>query len=512
MLFTSNEFLFVFLPLTIIGFLLLRRGTGSNKATVYFLLLASLVFYSWWDARYLALILISMGFNFPLSRFVTTGKITPRTGIWVGVGLNLTLLTWFKYSSFVNTALESNFGITIPHYAGELPLAISFFTFLQIAYVVDTCRGKAGAGSIIDYFLFVTFFPHLIAGPLVHHSELIPQFHRIGRSWNVWKADFAIGFTVFALGFFKKVGLADSIAPLADVMFDNARNGITPSFFVAWFGALSYSLQLYFDFSGYSDMAIGLSRMFCLRLPINFNSPYQSLNIIEFWKRWHITLSRFLKDYLYIPLGGGRVGAWRRYLNLMIVMVLGGLWHGAGWQFILWGALHGTYLMINHGWRRAFGPTLGNHLTVRLLSWAITFTAVVVAWVPFRAADVATAVEIWRSMIGLNGISVPRILAPLANLAPFLRVDPTDFDGFAQVGRLNIGFMAAGLMIALLLPNIYQFMIRRSPALWGTSEQRPSESKVTWVPSSVYALASIALFAYSLSINEEGSPFLYFQF
>src|SRR4029078_9582961 len=231
-----------------------------------------------------------------------------------------------------------------------LPLAISFFTFQQIDYLADLYQNKAYVPSLLKYFLFNTFFPQLIAGPIVHHGEIIPQFEN-KKIFQLNARNLAIGFTIFFMGLFKKVAIADNIAPIANQVFHLANIGVTPTFWEAWTGAFIYSFQLYFDFSGYSDMAIGLACLFGISLPINFNSPYKATNIIDFWRRWHITLSRFLRDYLYIPLGGHRLGSGRRYANLVITMLLGGLWHGASWTFVVWGGLHGVYLMINHGWR-----------------------------------------------------------------------------------------------------------------------------------------------------------------
>ncbi|WP_309246667.1 MBOAT family O-acyltransferase [Ramlibacter montanisoli] len=283
-----------------------------------------------------------------------------------------------------------------------LPLGISFYTFTQIAFLVDTYQGKVTEFNFFRYALFVTWFPHLIAGPVLHHAEMMPQFARKAVCRIDWQ-NVAVGLSIFVLGLAKKVLLADSIAEFASPVFDGVKAGAQPMLFEAWVGALAYTLQLYLDFSAYSDMAIGLSLMFNVRLPLNFDSPYKATSIIDFWRRWHMTLSRFLRDYLYIPLGGGRAGNARRYANLMTTMVLGGLWHGAGWTFVVWGTLHGCYLLVNHAWRafrRRHGWGEGGRAAA-LAAGALTFLAVVVGWVFFRADSMASAVTMLQGMTGM---------------------------------------------------------------------------------------------------------------
>ena len=319
----------------------------------------------------------------------------------MGVAFNLGLLGYFKYTDFLIGIANDAVATSMPMQGIVLPLAISFFTFQQIAYLVDVYQGKTTDPDFIHYCLFVSFFPQLIAGPIVHHGEIIPQF----RSPNALRLDarrIAVGAAIFGIGLYKKVVLADGIAPYADRVFD-AGSGMAPGIIDAWSGALAYSFQIYFDFSAYSDMAIGIALIFRIRLPLNFNSPYKAVNIIDFWHRWHMTLSRFLRDYLYFPLGGNRKGRTRRHVNLMVTMLLGGLWHGAGWNFVIWGGLHGLYLVINHFWRglRAklgWAPDKPNAMG-RVLGCAITYPAVVVAWVFFRAPDLDTALMILRGMV-----------------------------------------------------------------------------------------------------------------
>jgi len=294
-----------------------------------------------------------------------------------------------------------------------LPIGISFYTFTQIAFLVDAYQGKVKESQPVHYGLFVTYFPHLVAGPVLHHAQMMPQF--ADRAiYRVNTANLVGGLVIFAIGLFKKIVLADGISPYADAVFKPADAGITPDLAEAWLGALAYTCQLYFDFSGYSDMAIGLSWMFNVRLPFNFNSPYQAGSISEFWRRWHISLSTFLRDYLYIALGGNRHGAVRRYLNLAATMVLGGLWHGANWTFVLWGALHGGYLMLHHGFRAACGEALHARLQAwrlwRWLAWATTMLAVVVAWVVFRAETLAGSFNMLRGMVDISTTPAPHAL------------------------------------------------------------------------------------------------------
>lgn len=297
-----------------------------------------------------------------------------------------------------------------------LPIGISFFTFTQIAFLADTFQKGVRDYAFVNYGLFVTYFPHLIAGPVLHHAQMMPQF-REPKTYQIDLANVAGGLSIFCIGLFKKIILADGISPYADAVFDAAEAGVTPGFIEAWIGALAYTFQLYFDFSGYSDMAIGLSWMFNIRIPFNFNSPYRAINITDFWRRWHMTLSAFLRDYLYIPLGGNQKGAIRRYTNLLITMLLGGLWHGANWTFVFWGGLHGFYLIVNHSFN-AFIGTHNAQWTIsplfKFLSWALTFLAVIIAWVFFRATSFDAALKILAAM------AAPGLALPLDAIHPLL--------------------------------------------------------------------------------------------
>ena len=364
--------------LFILGFLYLHDQAA--KSAVGWIAFASLIFYSWWDVRFLFLLLPSIIFNY------WTGLLLVRKRnkglLWVAIAINLSALFYFKYSVFLLGSIRTITGLDFAISAVVLPIGISFFTFTQIAFLVDAFAGKAKEYNFLHYLFFVSYFPHLVAGPIIHHSEIMPQL-REARIYRFGTLDVLLGLTIFTIGLSKKVLVADALSPHANSLFDAARDRVLLTFFEAWLAALLYSFQIYFDFSGYSDMAIGLSLIVGIRLPINFNSPYKAVSIIEFWRRWHITLSRFLRDYLYIPLGGNRHGSARRYVNLMITMTLGGVWHGAGWTFLAWGLLHGLYLLINHWWHSAENRPV----IPPLISGCITFIAVTFAWVFFRAAD-----------------------------------------------------------------------------------------------------------------------------
>ncbi len=426
MLFNSIEFLFLFLPLAVIGYWWIQHF-NSRLATAW-LVASSLFFYSWWNISYLPLILGSAGVNFLIGRGLNKNYQQGKPGkglISAGILFNITLLGYYKYTDFMIDNLNQLLSRDMPLTEIVLPLAISFFTFQQISFLVDSYRGKAKERDFLTYLLFVTFFPQLIAGPIVHHKEMMPQFHsRQNRRLNY--DNLSRGLFIFAIGLFKKIIIADEFALTANAGFAAADQ---LSLLEAWATSLSYTLQLYFDFSAYCDMAIGVALFFNIKLPVNFNSPYKSLDIQEFWRRWHITLSAFLRDYVYIPLGGNRYGFSRTLTNLFITFLIGGIWHGAGWTFIVWGAMHGAALAVHRIWQKT-GVRLN-----RLLAWFITFNFINIAWVFFRAEQLSDATHIARSMLGLNGIIVPEALADklpqLATLGEVMKRFPTlhDFSG-----------------------------------------------------------------------------------
>ncbi|HIJ62385.1 MAG TPA: MBOAT family protein [Rhodospirillaceae bacterium] len=493
MLFNSYPFLFLFLPLTLTLFFLL--GRRSHALAMGWMALASLFFYAWWSPPYLLLLLASAGFNYGAGLLLARSPPgdARRPALALAVAANLALLGYFKYADFFIQTVNATFAAGWPAMQIVLPLGISFFTFTQIAFLVDTARGEAKDYDFVHYLLFVTYFPHLIAGPILHHKEMMPQFDRPDIS-RFSANRLALGISVLAFGLFKKTVLADGLAAYATPVFAAAAHGGTPTPLEAWGAALAYSLQIYFDFSGYSDMAIGLARMIGIRLPLNFHSPYKAGSIIEFWRRWHMTLSRFLRDYLYFPLGGNRHGRQRRYLNLLATMVLGGLWHGAGWTFVIWGALHGLYLVVNHAWRAVRPGSAVRGRGFRLAAGMLTFLAVVVAWVPFRADGVAAARTMLAAMAGLAG--------PAAETAT---LDWT-------AGRL---WIAAGLAIVWLAPNTQEIFARYR--MLGPVHRQADRLALPWLGlrwrrSPGWALATAVIGFVGLLFFSRGSEFIYFQF
>jgi alginate O-acetyltransferase complex protein AlgI len=473
MLFNSFEFLFVFLPLLLLAFYGFSRR-GKIREARFILLTGSLFFYAYWDIRFLPLLLVSIAWNYLIgTRLIQEQREkTKKALLTLGIGADLLLLFLFKYSGFAVEILNGWFSLSLkqPHFT--LPLGISFFTFTQIAYLVDTYSQKAEKSRWDSYALFVTIFPHLIAGPILHHKQMVQQFDNPSRfHWN--PENFAQGLMIFAIGLCKKIFLADRLAHIAAPVFDGQWSAI--SFSDAWFGSLAYTLQLYFDFSGYSDMAIGLGLLFNLQLPVNFDSPYQSTSLIDFWKRWHMTLSQFLKDYLYIPLGGNRKGEWKKMRNLLITMILGGLWHGAGWTYLAWGALHGSLLAINHLWRRV-GIVLP-----RLLSWLLTFNAVVIGWVFFRSPHLKRAVDILSAMADVRGFHFPHLKRTV--LAT----------GILHLDWLDSLLLISGLIIAFFLPNVREIRER-------------------WQPRFSFALGLGIAWAFAILFLQSPSEFLYYQF
>jgi D-alanyl-lipoteichoic acid acyltransferase DltB (MBOAT superfamily) len=365
----------------------------------------------------------------------------------------------------------------------------------------------------------------LIAGPVLHHKQMMPQFSN-PNTFLLNKRHLAIGLAIFVLGLSKKVLIADTLADYVTPIFKAVSNGYTLMLFEAWIGAIAYTLQLYFDFSGYSDMAIGLSLMFNVRLPMNFNSPYKAINMIDFWRRWHITLSTFLRDYLYIPLGGNRKGSKRRYFNLMATMLLGGLWHGAGWTFIIWGCLHGLYLMINHGWREvkiwlnwSDGGKFAN-----LISGILTFIAVVVAWVFFRADNIDSASSMLSSMLGIHGVSLPSQYTPILRNIPYVHIQITNL-----ISGIEFNAAVKKILICLIMvwffPNVQEIFTLYKPVLGVITfkQVRPNvhptlQERIAfclrWKLTTKYAIISGFLFTVVLlsMISNKTSEFLYFQF
>ena len=383
MLFNSYVFLFQFLPLTLLGFLILFLMKKKELALGW-LTLASLYFYSQWSIWNLPLLLASVTVNFYLGRLIGQRQ---RFALILGISFNLLLLGFFKYAGFLTSIVSERSALEI-----TLPLAISFFTFQQIAYLVDIHRQVISPFKFPKYLLFVSFFPHLVAGPIMHYREMMPQFIQLSITRTHLQTA-GLGLMFLSIGLFKKVVLADHFATISDPVFASAATTQALGAMEAWQGMLAYTFQIYFDFSGYAEMAIGLGLLFGIWLPINFNSPYKATSIVDFWRRWHITLSDFLRDYLYIPLGGNRLGQWRQANNLLITMLLAGLWHGAGWTFVLWGGLHGVLLVINHRL-----PTWPENGLWRVGSILITFLLVAFLWVVFRAETLPVAWHYFTSL------------------------------------------------------------------------------------------------------------------
>jgi alginate O-acetyltransferase complex protein AlgI len=414
MLFNSYAFLFVFLPVTLAGYFLLGKYA---RWAAHWLAIASMAFYAYWNPHALVLLLGSVAANYALSGGLIDEAVAKKRKhriLILSIALNLFVLGLFKYANFASTNLNylalKLGGSELPILDIVLPLGISFFTFTQIAYLVDCYEGKVHRRNFLNYLLFVTYFPHLIAGPVLHHQQLMPQFDR-KENYRPDFANLANGILLFACGLVKKTLLADQFAVYADAIFGAAAKPDPLTSYEAWAGALAYTLQIYFDFSGYSDMALGISRLFNVSIPINFYSPYKATSIIEFWRRWHISLSNFLRDYLYIPLGGNRKGTARRYLNVMATMLLGGLWHGASWTFVVWGALHGLYLLVNHAWRSLGWGKRSSHarpqsLPVSIGYGLLTFACVVLAFVVFRAANMSDAVSMLQAMLGIRARAI----------------------------------------------------------------------------------------------------------
>ena len=519
MLFNSFEFLFLFLPATFLGFFWIARA--SHGLAALWLASASILFYGLWNPKFVSLLLASVIFNYAMGYAIGhfQNKDTQRKMLLAfSITANLALLGFFKYTNFFISTVNTVAGSSLTYIDIVLPLGISFYTFTQIAFLVDVYRGLAREYSLIHYLLFVTFFPHLIAGPVLHHKQMMPQFGA-ATTYRINLDNIAIGFTLFSIGLAKKVLLADNFSDYSTRVFSAASRGEELQFFEAWAGALSYTFQLYFDFSGYSDMALGLAKMFGINLPVNFNSPYKAPNIIEFWRRWHMTLSAFLRDYLYIPLGGNRYGVIRRHLNLIVTMLLGGLWHGANWTFVVWGGLHGIFLVINHGWQRVTSQYSfkTNKLCERIISVsgiALTFLLVVVAWVFFRADNIPSAISMIKAMSFYNGVSVTSSINLLiGDLIPMMQGN-----GFFPITRLSgslfMPMAIIGVCFVFFLPNSQELILtptanRRFNIL---TPVPAAKGGVSWVVDLKAGLFVAIILAWSLVSLSAGSEFLYYQF
>ncbi|MEJ7931795.1 MBOAT family protein [Ramlibacter sp. AN1015] len=485
MLFNSAEYIFAFVPTVFLVFYWLNARKSRTQAKIW-LVFASFFFYSWWGLAHLPLIVGSMLVNYGIGtalgghrKSLPIRKLLSRKALLVcGLAFNLSLLCYFKYANFLVDNFEALTGAQLGLAKIALPLAISFFTFQKIAYLVDSYRGETRGYRFLDYALFVSFFPQLIAGPIVHHKEIVPQFERNDARELIFD-NAVLAITLFSIGLFKKVVLADTFASWATPGFDSAG---PISFWAAWGASLSYTFQLYFDFSGYTDMAIGSALLFNIRLPINFDSPYRATSIQDFWRRWHITLSSFLRDYVYVPLGGNRRSSYKTYENLMLTFLLGGLWHGASWMFVIWGALHGGALVVHRMWNR-----MGFHMPT-WLGWIITFNFVNVAWVFFRAKDLEAA---WRLLAAMF-VNVDAVFEVTYVLQALSSLD------------LGSGPHSGQLMLLLLATGIVLFPVSSSTIF------RARQVPVRYAACSGVLLGIAAVC--SISIGAAVSEFLYFNF
>lgn len=499
MLFNSWLFILAYAPIVIGGSYLMRRSAGAG-ATIAWLSVTSLVFYAATSLVHLPLLLGSIAVNQLIAaRIAAAHGWADERRYWLvlGLALNLGILFAFKYASFVTQTVNQMVGTALPIPELALPVGISFFTFTQIAYLVDVHKRTSESHSYTPYLLFVSYFPHLVAGPILRHDDTIRQFsgYRFAR---FLPADVERGLVLFAIGLAKKVLVADSLAPYADAAFRAADHGVALSIWEAWLGLLSYTFQIYYDFSGYSDMALGLSLMLGIDIPVNFRSPYKAVSIIEFWRRWHISLSNFLRDYLYIPLGGNRHGRLVRNLNIMATMLLGGLWHGAGWGFITWGGLHGLYLIVNHLWREQC------FRLPRVLGKVLTFIAVALAWSFFRAATFDGALNMITSAAGANGIalpqSLPSVASALGDWIPWVHWSSAGMltNDLTEAKFLWASKVGLAALLAWFTPNSIE--ISHAEATGNVALRRPT----MW--------ATGVLLAAALTMLSRESPFLYFQF
>ncbi len=486
MLFNSQEYLFLFLPVTLFVYFLLNRWLRSELASKAWLIGASLFFYSWHEPRYGLLLVGSVLLNFSVGTILNSYRprqtTTRRIVLALGIAANIALLGYFKYADFIIMNVNLLFHTQIALRTLALPLGLSFFTFIQISYLVDSYRNPIKGYDLLTYGLFGSFFPYLLAGPIVHHAEIIPQLKKVAKQVVNYR-NLSVGLYLLSIGLFKKVVVADRFADWASEGFAAAA---PLNFLYAWVTSLCYTLQIYFDFSGYTDMALGCALMFNIRLPINFNSPYKALDIQDFWRRWHVTLGRFLREYIYIPLGGSRVGESRVYLNLMVTFLICGIWHGAGWTFVFWGVLHGAALVVCRAWKK-----MGGRLPV-FVAWLLTFIFVNMAWVFFRAGSWNEALKVLSAMCGLNGVSLPEEWGHALN---FLQGRHLQFMSWKEImlgSRDACIWIPLGLAACLFLKN---------------SNQMAESFKPGWKSLLVVAAGAYAAL-HLFKMNE----FLYFNF
>ncbi len=540
MLYNSYEFVFLFLPITLFIFYQLGER-GYKKIALIWLVLASFFFYGRWNPTYLIFLLSSLAINYSFGRIINNKfealiakniVINDRFFLTLGIVFNLGLLAYFKYANFF---IESINGLVGSNWVLKnliIPLGISFITFEQIAYLVDTYKGKIKDHDPIHYCLFISFFPQLISGPIVRYKEISPQL-KSSAIFRFNYEDFSVGLTIFSIGLFKKVIIADNLTSHVSLIYGAISQDINLSFVEAWTGILAHALRLYFDFSGYSDMAIGVARMFGIKLPLNFDSPYKTTNISQFWSHWHMTLTRFFRDYLYLPLsrwlkkwplGEGQIAQQRATaMNAFIGLSITGLWHGAGWNFLAWGGLHGIYFVVYQQWRD-FLKSRGKNLKdspwwSQLIGWFLTFLAWMFALVLTRTETLSQTLSMWRSMLGFNSISLP---ASLENSFSFLRSFGFEFTGLMPNVYANPSeitqLITILLIIVLFTPNTQQWMGQYKPAVDYYAGRIKGQWKANiwkrlqWKQTSIFAFISSLLLIISLFSLYKEQPFIYFQY
>jgi len=520
MLFNSYIFIFVFLPIAFVGFYII--GAKSHSGAISWLALVSLCFYGYWSLYSLPILTGSICVNYWFGLQLSDRQSKYRKSLLVLIiSLNLLVLGYFKYANFMldNTnEILNNFNLKpIPMLDVVLPIGISFFTFTQIAYLIDTFRDEASEKTFFRYALFVTFFPHLIAGPIYHHKQMRPQFSD-PKIFKLNHEKISLGLVIFTIGLAKKLLLADPLGGYADVLFNGVEAGITPNFMLSWVGSFAYSFQLYFDFSGYCDMAIGLALLFGIWLPINFNSPFKSSSIIEFWQRWHITLTKWIGEYLYTPItlkmtraSHGRSGVISLFYTLIFptifIFLILGLWHGPSWTYVLFGLIHGIYVVINHLWRKVF-PIRKSKYNLsynirKIVGWFVTFIAVNISFVMFRSDSLSSAHQIYKGMI-----SRPEFF----NFGPFSELTISEFKliivGIWQY-QLNVGQSVRESIVLLLLGFI---IVLAFPSTASISSVNPSKYTHLLTRNGISAILLAILFVITILHLGKTSPFLYFEF
>jgi len=520
MFFISGDFLFVVYPFILIVFLLLQKSS-LRSLSLGWLALSSILLYAWWDPASVPLLLVSLVGNYWLGNRIlrVPEAAQPRKSILLtlGIGLNLSALAYYKYLTFFANIAHPLLGLSQENTPSPAPLGISFLTFLQVAYLVDLSRHTEVRTSFLHYSVFVTFFPKILAGPITRLEQFLPQLHTLAHPVRSITPQVAEGVTVFAIGLFKKLVMADPLGRIADPIFARLSDGANIGGMEAWIGVLAYTFQLYFDFSGYTDMAIGLARAFGISLPQNFNAPYQAASIIDFWRRWHITFSTFLRDFLYIPLGGNRKGLVRQHANLLTTMALGGLWHGANWTFVIWGALHGIYLSVNHLW----GKT--SIVCPSWISRGLTFVCVVFAWGWFRVDSVDVGQRLCRSLAGLNGVMSERtnlsvVVKALETPAPtydYLSSVFHDMGFVVSLGHWTIypmDILLSEVMLTMYLLATAAVISFLGPTTdsWVRSQGQPGCSWFT--PSRAFVVGVLFYAAFVASIHAHPGAFIYRQF